>query len=790
MQGQPQSARFTVEGRIGGRWWVWQRFATHDEAAAEIERMAGEKRFDGARLIETVPSWNGAPSVSRELFVLDPKGPRAADIAAAEAAPPTGPLFVAPLPIFAPEPPAAPPPAARKAPPLAALPIAAAAAAPPQPAMEPPVATPADNTLIAAPVADALANALARVAAAAREAAEMDALAAEAAAAEAAAAEAAPKAAVPPAPSEAPMPAEAEQSSLPENLFAAGYVIEPATPPAPPPEEPSASDQPARDPQADASSPLDDAGALPEVAPTNAPPDDRADRAAVPPAEAPPAEVPSAAASPAPDTVPAGSRSEADRLWSEFIASERTAAPPANDDVALAGRPVANYAIYDDEDRVAAIPRSAQWRFRLRKVAYTLGAGLASLLLCIASYEATRLAIGLPDLLGEAYQAVALLTAGPERPIVAAARRGRQDEVAQLLRGGFSPNSEDPQGVPVLLVAARGGHLDIVHTLLDAGADPNRRFGPNATPLLASAREGLLSSVDAMMQRGGQVNGRGGVDDCDTPLLVAANAGRLEMVNYLLARGATFDVLPGCRRGALDAAAAHPRVRDVLEAAYQRRLAGVPRAIPAAANADLLPSTLPRGFDAAPAAARAPIAPGDDARGYAARMYGFTWRDTLAEVKARAKECRAVGRRYEVCELQVKPLLDDAALVEAWFDRGDGDRFVSIETRSIELVDYTAQRDGATVRQRFDQVRREIERFLPQGQRPILQRLAPASLPFFEALKPEMGAGDFSAFWSDDAHQRPASVHLKLSGIDARKGFYRIVVSNPLRQSQQAAAPQ
>jgi hypothetical protein len=93
------------------------------------------------------------------------------------------------------------------------------------------------------------------------------------------------------------------------------------------------------------------------------------------------------------------------------------------------------------------------------------------------------------------------------------------------------------------------------------------------------------------------------------------------------------------------------------------------------------------------------------------------------------------------------------------------------------------------VRQRFDQVRREIERYLPSGQRPIVQRAAPTTLPFFEGLKPEIAAGDYSAFWSDDGRRRPASVHLKLSGIDARKGFYRIVVSNPLRQSQQAAVP-
>lgn len=59
-------------------------------------------------------------------------------------------------------------------------------------------------------------------------------------------------------------------------------------------------------------------------------------------------------------------------------------------------------------------------------------------------------------------------------------------------------------------------------------------------------------------------------------------------------------------------------------------------------------------------------------------------------MKAKAKECHALGRRYEVCTLTVTPMFDDAATVEAWFDRADGDRFVSIETRSTDLIDYTA----------------------------------------------------------------------------------------------------
>lgn len=470
-----------------------------------------------------------------------------------------------------------------------------------------------------------------------------------------------------------------------------------------------------------------------------------------------------------------------------------TRAEAANDDGLFPGFNLADSIAEDPPMR----PARSDWRHRARRFGFSLGAVAASLLLAVAGYETTRLMIGLPDLLGEAHRAVASLLAGPERPIVAAARRGNAAEVEQLLKGGFAADSEDPQGVPALLIAARNGHDDVVQKLLAAGADPNRRFASGETPLIAATREGLLSAVDAMLARGGQVNGRGGPDECETPLLAAAGGGRIEMVNFLLARGATFDVLPGCKRGPLDAAAPFPRVRDALEQAYQRRLAGAsPRPIPAAVEMPAPPAPpTPRVLPApTPAPAPAPqqrsmAEPPAVDRGYAALMYGMSWRDTLAEVKAQARECRSVGKRYEVCVLDPgKTLFEDAGPVEAWFDRADGDRFVSIETRSQDLIDYTPQRDGATARHRFDQVRREVDKLLAPGPKPIVQRNAATGMTFFEGLKPEVGAADFSAFWSDEGRRRPATVHLKLSGIDNRRGFWRIVVANPLRQSQQAAA--
>lgn len=721
---------FTIEGRIGGRWWAWQRFRERDDAARELAQLAAERRFDGVRLILTVPGRDRVPPLVRELVVIDGDGVRRpGERHAGEGRPGQGPKA----------PPAAP----------AYRPLAARAIEPPP--------RPAPRRDIDAPFfsarrlrADEILAELAARATAAKRVEEPPLILTPAAPH--------PPADSPSEPSARLAPALPEFERMPEP-----YAPEPRW------------QQPAQEHR------IEPVPAS-EIVIETAQPSPAADADLVEPVRhGATEETLTGEAGPFVPPPTAGARRH-DPLHEDdppyLTAEDRIPEEEPGDyliDPAI-----------EDEER----PPPRKRRVFPRQLAYALGAGMASLLLAVASYETTRLVFGLPDLLDEARIAVAGLTAGPEKPIVLAARHGKADEVAKLLRGGFSPNSEDAQGVPALLVAARAGHTNIVRLLLDAGADPNLAFGYGETPMLIAAREGLQTTLELMQAKGGQVNGRGGADLCATPLLAASAAGKLEAVNFLLAKGASFDVLPGCRQGPLDVAVRYPRVREALEVAYQRRQA--------AGSTQLTQASLPtQTVPARPAPAMAPpvplTAPGKpdapaDPRAYAAMMYGMTWRETLAAVKATAKECREVGRRYVACELKVKPWLDDIETVEAWFDRADGDRFVSIEQRSVELVDYSATRDGAAVRSRFDQIRRAIDQRLPQGMKPIVVRQAPNGLPFFESLKPEVNAGEFSAFWSDDGRRRPAAIQLKLTGIDQRKGYYRLVVSNPMRSSQQAAA--
>jgi hypothetical protein len=666
--GKPQPPPlFVVEGRIGGRWWVWQRFRVRDEGARELAALASQRRFDGVRLIQTVPGGQGVSTTARELVVVDQNGVHAPGMAAEEHD------FKAPAPV---ERAAAKPAAARR-----------------RQRQQQPAAQP-------------------------------------------------------------PKPESSQQ--MPTPILADGALGR------------------------------DGNGA-----------DD-------------------------------GAAAQSGDFRIEPVVVE---AGPGDD------------AAFDD---AAGYPPTHEMARRLkrRQIAYTLGAGVASLLLAVVSYEITRSAIGMPDLLFEARQSLSAMFAGPERPIVTAARQGNTEEVAKLLRGGFSPNTEDAYGVPALVIASRAGKSSVVRQLLEAGADPNRPFRRDDTPMLAAAREGLNAALEQMLAKGGHVNGRGGADFCETPLLVAAAGGRMDTVSFLLSKGAAFDVLPGCRRGPIDAAAAYPRVREALEQAYQRRLAAArtgqsaPAAavLPAAAQTQAQPPVQAPVLPAPPAPSQArpaqplPPAPAKPAQAnpvqadpakaapaakpaaqakpqpaamstaapdmpgleaaYRPIMFGFTWNAGLAEVRAKSKACRDVGKRYLACELAVKPWLDDIERVEAWFDRSDGERLVAIEALSAVIVDVSANLDGINARQRFDKARAAIEKRLPADLRPIVARQAPVGVPFFGGLKPEVNAGDFSAFWSDDGKRRPAAIHLKLTGVDDQSGYLRIVVSNPNRYSQQAQVDQ
>ena len=134
------------------------------------------------------------------------------------------------------------------------------------------------------------------------------------------------------------------------------------------------------------------------------------------------------------------------------------------------------------------------------------------------------------------------------------------------LRGG--PNAKDPHGFTPLDWAARTGRTEAIAELVRAGADPDLRdSGPNGwTPLHHAVHKNQPGSVRALLAAGADVNGR--ADNGLTPLMLAAAQGEPEIVEELLRAGANprLRLHDPIRWSALDQAVAngHSEVVDVL----------------------------------------------------------------------------------------------------------------------------------------------------------------------------------------------------------------------------------
>jgi hypothetical protein len=91
--------------------------------------------------------------------------------------------------------------------------------------------------------------------------------------------------------------------------------------------------------------------------------------------------------------------------------------------------------------------------------------------------------------------------------------------------------------LPPLAAAARSGRTDLIATLVKQGADPDAPARGNGwTPLMHAIHKNQKHSVIALLDAGAGVNARG--TDGMTPLMMAAGYGYTDIVNVLLDRGA------------------------------------------------------------------------------------------------------------------------------------------------------------------------------------------------------------------------------------------------------------
>jgi ankyrin repeat protein len=115
------------------------------------------------------------------------------------------------------------------------------------------------------------------------------------------------------------------------------------------------------------------------------------------------------------------------------------------------------------------------------------------------------------------------------------------EEVSLFLAAGFSPDTKNKNGIPLLNVSARNGHLKTLELLLCSGAHVNLIADDRgSTALFDSAMGRHKSLVKALIEAGADVNipSKGG----QTALVVVVGAGDEEIVELLVKAGADPDV--------------------------------------------------------------------------------------------------------------------------------------------------------------------------------------------------------------------------------------------------------
>jgi ankyrin repeat protein len=128
--------------------------------------------------------------------------------------------------------------------------------------------------------------------------------------------------------------------------------------------------------------------------------------------------------------------------------------------------------------------------------------------------------------------------AEPATPLERAAASGSSLELRRELRTGRPVDVKDPAGFTALDWAARTGRTDAIAELVRAGADPDLRdSGPNGwTPLLHAVHKGQLEAVRALIAAEARVDAA--APNGLTPLMLAASQSLPEIVDALLAAGA------------------------------------------------------------------------------------------------------------------------------------------------------------------------------------------------------------------------------------------------------------
>lgn len=119
---------------------------------------------------------------------------------------------------------------------------------------------------------------------------------------------------------------------------------------------------------------------------------------------------------------------------------------------------------------------------------------------------------------------------------------GDETAVRNFLRMGFSPNTANSDGVPLLSLAVRRRNSSLVRLLIDEGARVNSVAEDRGTsPLMEAAGHGELPYVRLLLERGADLHQQSKTGQ--NALILAASEGHADVVEELVKYGPNLDVV-------------------------------------------------------------------------------------------------------------------------------------------------------------------------------------------------------------------------------------------------------
>jgi len=115
------------------------------------------------------------------------------------------------------------------------------------------------------------------------------------------------------------------------------------------------------------------------------------------------------------------------------------------------------------------------------------------------------------------------------------------EDVSLFLAAGFSPDTKDKKGIPLLCICARNGNLETLELLLHSGAQVNLTADDRGSSAVFDAAIGKhVDLLKALIEAGADTNIQS--KEGQTALVVVVGAGDEEIVEMLVKAGADPDI--------------------------------------------------------------------------------------------------------------------------------------------------------------------------------------------------------------------------------------------------------